>query len=64
MLNDADEYAFRYMECHLEQFPHANIHLILAKLKGPATIHVDKIKSAFKDADTNHCGNLPDIQFR
>lgn len=61
---DADEYVLRYMESHSEQYPHANINLILAKLKGPATIHVDKITGAFKDADTKTTGFVAQQQFR
>ena len=52
------------MEEELHQFPHANIELILAKLKGPATIHVDQIKTAFNNADTNNTGLLPNDQFK
>lgn len=61
---DADEYALRYMEEESHQFPHANIELILAKLRGPATVHVDQIKAAFKNADTNNNGLILDDQFR
>jgi Ca2+-binding EF-hand superfamily protein len=61
---DADEYALRYMEEECDQFPHANIRLILAKLKGPATVHVDQIRATFKDADSENNGLIPDDQFK
>lgn len=61
---DADEYALRYMEANADQFPHANINLILAKLRGPATVHIDQIKMAFSDADVARSGFVPDDQFR
>lgn len=64
ILVEADEYALRYMESHSGQFPHANINLILSKLQGPATAHIDKIKTAFKDADKNNTGSIPDEEFR
>ena len=64
VLVDADEYAFRYMETHVDTFPHANINLILEKLKGPATAHIDKIRSVLSDADPNKTGTLPYETFK
>ncbi len=63
-ITDADEYALRYMESHPDTFPHANIQLILAKLKGPATAHVDKIKSTLCTGDPDNTGCLPYETFR
>ena len=64
VLVDADEYAFRYMETHVDTFPHANINLILEKLRGPATAHIDKIRSVLSDADPNKTGTLPYETFK
>ena len=58
VLSDADEYAFHYMERHCHRFPHANLSLILSKLRGPATAHVNKIRTAFSEADSRDTGNV------
>lgn len=58
MLLDADAYAFCYMEKHCDQFPHANLSLILSKLRGPAITHVDQIKNAFAEADSKNTGKV------
>lgn len=63
-MTDADEYAIKYMENHCDQYPHANINLILMKLKGPATAHVERIQSVFADADRHNIGVLPLERFR
>ena len=64
IIMDADEYALRYMEKHPESFPHANIQLILAKLRGPATAHVDKIRAVLCSGDPHNTGSLPYETFR
>lgn len=46
------------------QFPHANISLILAKLRGPASAHTASIQKAFSDADTARTGKTPLELFR
>ncbi len=61
---DSDEYALRYMEAHPDTFPHGNIQLILAKLKGPATAHVDKIRTVLHSGDPENTGSLPYETFR
>ena len=52
------------MESYSDQFPHANINLILSKLKGPATAHIEKIKTAFKDADIDKNGFVTEEEFK
>lgn len=64
VLIDADEYALRYMEKHAEQFPHANIDLILAKLKGPAVSHISEVQRLFSEADPSSSGRIAFAQFR
>ncbi|XP_003389005.1 PREDICTED: EF-hand domain-containing family member C2-like [Amphimedon queenslandica] len=64
ILTEADEYAMRYMESNSDQFPHANINLILSKLKGPATAHIEKIKTAFNDADIDKKGFVTEEEFK
>lgn len=64
VLIDADEYALRYMENHSGQFPHANIHLILSKLRGPAASHVSEIKRVFTEIDPSSTGQLTYENFR
>ena len=46
------------------QFPHANISLIMTKLCGPASAHIDAVRKAFVEADTSKCGRLPYRQFK
>ena len=48
----------------LFQFPHANISLILAKLKGPASSHISMVKTAFLELDTEKKGKLSIEKFR
>ena len=64
VLVDADEYALRYMEHHCGQFPHANINLILSKLRGPAASQVNEIKKVFSEIDPSHTGQLTYEKFR
>ena len=52
------------MENHPEIFPHANIQLILAKLRGPAAAYVGNIKSTLNEADPNKTGSLPYETFK
>lgn len=49
---------------HFLQFPHANVSLILSKLKGPASAHHSNIKIAFIQADTTNQKTLTFHQFR
>ena len=64
VLIDADEYALHYMEHHCDQFPHANINLILSKLRGPASSHVMEIRKVFAEADPSGSGQLSCDVFR
>lgn len=63
-LIDADEYALRYMENNADQFPHANVSLILAKLKGPASSHISAVKTAFAEVDVEKTGKISIDKFR
>uniref|UniRef100_A0A3B1KBS9 EF-hand domain-containing family member C2 n=1 Tax=Astyanax mexicanus TaxID=7994 RepID=A0A3B1KBS9_ASTMX len=63
-LVDADEYAFNYMEQHAEEFPRANIGIILSKLK---SIHAEKqkeIKHFLANSDPGNTGLVPYESFR
>lgn len=64
VLIGADEYALRYMEYHCDQFPHANINLILAKLKGPASSHIETVNRKFSAADAQSTGEISYKTFR
>ena len=41
-----------------QQFPHANVDLILSKLKGPVGSQADAIQEAFRKADIHNTGKL------
>lgn len=64
ILVDADEYVFKYMEKHYEKFPHSNINLIMAKLRGPAIPRIQDIKEKFAKHDPEKLGVLPYTKFR
>lgn len=64
ILIDTDEYALKYMEKYFEQFPHANISLILSKLKGPAQAQASSVQAAFQGADSRGSGKLDYGRFR
>ncbi|XP_073215000.1 EF-hand domain-containing family member C2 isoform X4 [Lepidochelys kempii] len=54
LLVDADEYAFNYMEKHADEFPMANISLILNKLKAIGEPSSREIKQIFAATDPEH----------
>ena len=64
ILIDADEYVFKYMEKYCEQYPHSNINLIMAKLRGPAIPRIQDIKEKFAKHDPEKLGVLPYMKFR
>lgn len=64
ILIDADEYVFKYMEKYCEQFPHSNINLIMAKLRGPAIPRLQDIREKFAKHDPKKLGVLPYMKFR
>lgn len=64
VLIDADEYVFKYMEKYCEQFPHSNINLIMAKLRGPAIPRIQDIREKFAKHDPEKLGILPYVKFR
>ena len=64
VLIDGDEYVFKYMEKHCEQFPHSNLNLIMAKLRGPAIPRIQDIKEKFAKHDPEKLGVLPYVKFR
>ncbi|XP_033122586.1 EF-hand domain-containing family member C2-like [Anneissia japonica] len=61
---EADEYAFRYMEKHNEQFAVSDIDKIHNKLKSIAGGQKDKIKEFFNRNDPQNTGKLDYDQFR
>ena len=64
VLIDADEYVFKYMEKYCEKFPHSNVNLIMAKLRGPAIPRIQDIKEKFAKHDPEKLGILPYVKFR
>ena len=64
VLIDADEYVFKYMEKYCEQFPHSNVNLIMAKLRGPAIPRIQDIREKFAKHDPEKLGVLPYVKFR
>ncbi|KAK3586545.1 hypothetical protein CHS0354_022677 [Potamilus streckersoni] len=58
ILIDADEYAFRYMEQHQEEFPRGNVQSILQKLYHVIGKNEDEVRSFFIRNDPNGCGIL------
>ena len=64
ILIDADEYAVIYMEKHSTEFPQANVHFILPKLKQILEQKYEGIKSDFQQYDPNNSGKIPAKNFR
>lgn len=58
ILIDADEYAVDYMEKHSAEFPQANVHFILPKLKQILEQKYEEIKSEFQQHDPNNSGKI------
>jgi len=58
ILIDADEYAVNYMEAHSEEFPQANINLILPKLLRILENDLREIKRMFEGADARKTGRI------
>ena len=52
------------MERFCEQFPHSNINLIMAKLRGPAIPRMQDIKEKFAKQDPEKLGVLSYVKFR
>ena len=59
-LVDADEYVFNHMEEHANEFPQANVGLILRKLKG---LSPESLAQCFKTADPESRGWLARSNF-
>ncbi|XP_053168976.1 EF-hand domain-containing family member C2 isoform X2 [Hemicordylus capensis] len=64
LLVDADEYAFNYMEKHANEFPMANINIILNKLKVIGEPRSREIKQIFAATDPQHTAIIDYEQFR
>ena len=64
ILIDADEYAVDYMEKHKAEFPQANAHFILPKLKQILEQKYEEIKSEFQAHDPNNSGKIRASSFR
>ena len=64
ILIDADEYAVDYMEKHSAEFPQANVHFILPKLKQILEQKYEEIKSDFQQHDPGNVGKIPASVFR
>lgn len=64
ILIDADEYAVDYMEKHSADFPQANIHFILPKLKQILEQKYEEIKSEFQKHDSSNSGKIIAKSFR
>ncbi|KAH1186802.1 EF-hand domain-containing family member C2 isoform X1 [Mauremys mutica] len=64
LLVDADEYAFNYMEKHADEFPMANISLILNKLKAIGEPSSREIKQIFAATDPEHSNVIEYNPFR
>ena len=58
ILIDADEYAVAYMEKNSHEFPQANAHCVIPKLKKLADEHYEEIQAYFKKYDTNNSGKI------
>ncbi|XP_053482797.1 EF-hand domain-containing family member C2 isoform X3 [Ictalurus furcatus] len=63
-LVDADEYAFKYMEQHAEEFPRANAGTILSKLKSIPEEKQKEIKRFLALSDSSNTGFIPYESFR
>ncbi|XP_071949365.1 EF-hand domain-containing family member C2-like [Antedon mediterranea] len=64
ILIEADEYAFRYMEKHNEDFSVSDVEKIITKLKGIAGREKDRVKEFFNRNDPQNTGKLGYDQFR
>ncbi|CAK8698373.1 unnamed protein product [Clavelina lepadiformis] len=58
VISDADEYAFRYMEEHADEFPSANMSLIAEKLKKATKDKSKDIKEFFVLNDPSASGTI------
>ncbi|NXH20112.1 EFHC2 protein, partial [Bucco capensis] len=54
LLVDADEYTLNYMEKHANEFPVANIGVILKKLKDITEPHLREVRQRFAATDPEH----------
>lgn len=64
LLEDADEYAYRYMETHPEEFPVADVRRIISKLSSIARQKADQVKDFFNRQDGNGENSVALDQFR
>ncbi|XP_002735862.1 EF-hand domain-containing family member C2-like [Saccoglossus kowalevskii] len=64
ILTDADEYAYRYMEKHAQEFQVADINAILKRLKDVGQANVEQIADFFKRNDPDSLGKIRYEQFR
>lgn len=58
ILIDADEYAVNYMEQHAEEFPQANINVIMPKLRKIFDENFSEIKMMFESGDRKKTGKI------
>lgn len=61
LLTDADEYAFRYMEDHRDEFPVADVDAVVAKLRDHAG---GDPAAAFAEFDTDGSGFVEPAEFQ
>nr|KAG5693048.1 hypothetical protein BaRGS_028808 [Batillaria attramentaria] len=64
VLLDADEYAFRYMEEHPNDFPKCNMQLIIEKLRAKLGENMDDVRAFFTKNDASGSGVTSYGQFR
>ncbi|NXI43529.1 EFHC2 protein, partial [Galbula dea] len=64
LLVDADEYTLNYMEKHANEFPVANISVILEKLKGIGEPRSREVRQTFAAADPEHTKVIEYDSFR
>lgn len=64
ILIDADEYAFRYMEEHPQEFPKCNLQSILDKVRSKLNANRDDVRAFFTRYDSSGAGVVEYDQFR
>ncbi|KAF6040012.1 EFHC2 [Bugula neritina] len=58
VLIDADEYAFRYMEAHGDEFPRCAPQDIIDRVRGAPSQQVEEVLSAFQKCDPSRSGYI------
>ncbi|XP_070539328.1 EF-hand domain-containing family member C2-like isoform X2 [Ptychodera flava] len=61
---DADEFTLKYMEKNRDEFPMADIRIVMEKLHSVASTNVDEVKKFFTKYDYRQSGKVPFELFR